>query len=67
MISQITSVFDSLKNDLHLKQELWPRNIINSVDKLNSSGTEHGIPNLITPMSDQDRISPYNINTILTR
>ena len=23
--------------------------------------------NPLTPMSDQDRISPYNINTILTR
>ena len=57
----------TLENDLHLKQELWPKNIINSVDKLNSSGTEHGIPNRLTPISDQDRISPYSINTISTR
>ena len=25
------------------------------------------IANLLTPMSDQNRVSPYNINTILTR
>ena len=27
----------------------------------------HAVVNPLTPMSDQDRISPYNINTILTR
>ena len=25
------------------------------------------IANLLTPMSDQNRVSPYNINTILSR
>ena len=38
----------------------------NSMPELNDQFTQTE-PNLLTPMSDQDRILPYNIVTISTR
>ena len=40
------------------------RETIQSLQKISNETRETSIFNLLTPMSDQDRISPYNIKTI---
>ena len=40
------------------------RETIQSLQKISNEMRETSIFNLLTPMSDQDRISPYNIKTI---
>ena len=40
------------------------RETVQSLQKISNETRETSIFNLLTPMSDQDRISPYNIKTI---